>query len=876
MTPGTGHEDAGSGHDALSHLPRLASLLLPRPRLLAKLSTASPLTLLCAPIGFGKTTLVLQWLRTRSASSAESVPWLRVSDDAAEPAGFWAALLEALLDAGITIPAATAPERPARAQVRRALKTADHPVVVVLDGFERITSPGIDRDLLDLLRDLPRLRLIVCLRNRRHFRRHDYVDIDATVITANDLLLTVEEIANLLETVGVPASNNRARAIHAEGGGWPEPTRAGVIALCESAGTTGCGISDTETATRIAQDYLRARLIPEIVAPDLLDFALALSLPETVPAGLAHLLAGHGTQSAKSWLEWLEAQGVLWGAVEDGELVYRWPPAARRALSAELHQRDPQRVHDLHPLIADWYRSQDQPGPALRHAIAAQSWELAVQIIDTNWRHLILHHHDVLFAAFAATPLRIVATSPRALAVRDLRLQMPDDHVLSAIAPLPQDSDELADLGRAPEAGDTLDTALAALMVLSRRGLFDQAREYSKRLDTIVTVAWVAHTADVTAGLPGILLQIGTARMLSDDLDAAPDALRRAHEYAPTHRDRYVERDAAGKLALLHALEGDLTQASTWLERHNNSTQWTGWLQPCVDGTAQIAQALIDLDRLDVDAATTALEAATKLLSPFALWPFATYARATVALHAGDAAAGLRHLDQARATHSDELDPGSTARPLLASIEADLLLALGRGNHARAALEAAGPNHPALRVALARLALLAGRPDTALEHANDFAWTRTASNRHQVSMLLINAVARHRLDHHTLAAQALHRAVTAARRHHCLSPFTTVPRSDLRAIARHLPPATSTILDLPALHEAPDLFPASIDLIELTARERLILGRIADGVRVTHIADELYISTNTVKTHLRSLYRKLNADSRDQAIAHAKANGLLT
>ena len=104
--------------------------------------------------------------------------------------------------------------------------------------------------------------------------------------------------------------------------------------------------------------------------------------------------------------------------------------------------------------------------------------------------------------------------------------------------------------------------------------------------------------------------------------------------------------------------------------------------------------------------------------------------------------------------------------------------------------------------------------------------------------------------------------------------FTTIPRVELEQLAVHVP-ELAVVLGNPRLAAAPDVYPANIALVELSKRELLVLARLADGSTVQSIATALFVSPNTVKTQLRSVYQKLNVDSRHGAIARAREWGLL-
>jgi LuxR family maltose regulon positive regulatory protein len=235
---------------------------------------------------------------------------------------------------------------------------------------------------------------------------------------------------------------------------------------------------------------------------------------------------------------------------------------------------------------------------------------------------------------------------------------------------------------------------------------------------------------------------------------------------------------------------------------------------------------------------------------------------------------GLDEVWRARALHRDELGHGALAGPLLAAVESDLLLALGRGNQARAVAYGPHRDHPLLRVTQARLALLTGDAGEALRLATDSAWERRALARGRIEMLLIRAVAAHRTDDDNAARAAFTRAVDAARSASTLRPFRTIPDEDLHALAAGLS-AARELLASPALQARPEIFPATVALIVLTPREQELLERLAGNLTRQQIANSLRTSLNTVKVQLRGLFKKLDVESRADAVARGRAYGLL-
>lgn len=505
---------------------RVGRELIVRPRLMRELDQPSALTVLRAPLGFGKTALVAQWLRDRGNKPAARV---RAT---ASPAEFWDRVRDALLDTGVTGPAD--PARSPLHGLARAVRACGD-LVLVVDDFDEIADGGVERDLLYLLRDCPGLRLVVCVRGERHFARHRRLDLDAVELTAHDLAFTVDETEAVLQACGLTGTPQWAEAVHHECGGWPEPVRAAAIVLRE---LSRAG-RPAPSAPAIVTEYLRDRLLSELDDERVCDLAFAAALLGPAPTGLLVSLAG-GERG-----EHLPARlGALGLLVEPGPAgrTPRWSEAARAALSEVFCTRHPARARELRGRAAQWYRDHRQPAAALSEAVQAQDPELAVRIVDEHWLDLLENHTDVLRSAFAALPVPALETSARAMAVRDLLLRAPDDRVFAALPPLPPSAPEPSAL---PEV---LDTGLATLLVLRGRGLLLRATAHGDRLLTFAGAG--------APRLSRLFQEVGTTRLLTGDLRAARHALSTAADLAGPA----AAAEAHGQLALVSlAAGGDVT-----------------------------------------------------------------------------------------------------------------------------------------------------------------------------------------------------------------------------------------------------------------------------------------------------------------------------
>jgi LuxR family transcriptional regulator, maltose regulon positive regulatory protein len=851
-------------------LPRMGRNLIERPRLSAALAARTPLTIVRAPSGFGKTTLVLQALSqalSQSAGSGETVAWVRVRRDTTDAASFWLNVVDALTDAGLAAPTLTG-QRPPFAVAERMLSAAKDTPVLVVDGLHEVTDESVDQQLVELLWDVPELRLIICLRSHRRFLRTLSVDLEITSISACDLLFTAAETEELFERLGVDLETAEVRLAQEETGGWPEPVKR----LAHRLRATPEPRDVSPIADAVMSDYLHRRLAHEVTSPELLQFALVTALPAEFTAELAEYLSGD--VSAKTHLACLEREGMLLAseATDGAEIVYRWPGAARKAMLRELRKRRTDDFPVLQARLAEWYLRNDRPALAIEHATRAQDWSIVEQIVDTAWLSLITHHPDRLYEAFLGTPLEALAGNPRALAVRDICLTGADR--LLQLPRLPADDEGLAELGRRADVYDVLDTGLATIVALRRRGEFQLARSQADALQAIAATARAARPSDVYQLLPVLELHIGLTRLLADDVAGTYAPLRRAYARASDSPHDHVQADAASGLALVHALNGEVPESSTWLRRHSTARRPTGSFAPYIRAKANAARMLTALDQVDLDEADAAAEEMTRDPAGSEFWAFTVYAHAQHALHTGAISDALGNLDRARTAHPAWWAEGAAAAALTSAAEADLLTALGRANQARAVLSGASSDHPFLRVAQARLELSSGRPSVALQLGRDSTWTRAATARHRLEMLVIKAVASYRLGDLPDAVNTVRRAIGESRALGAIRPFLLVPRADLVAIGGHHPRLVD-VLDAPSLRNHPDVFPAELALVRLTEREQRVLEKLAGGMTLQQVADALVVSYNTVKTQQRSLYRKLGVEARADAIARARQWGLL-
>lgn len=756
--------------------------------------------------------------------------------------------------------------------MERALARAGSPVIVVVDGYQHVAATGVDRALFDIVRHLPNVRLVISLRSPRRLPEHLYLDLDPVVLDSDDLAFSQDETQQLAALTGVELDEGETEGLHRATSGWPEVTRAVLHRLQAIASD---GPRDHPGVEAIVTQYFQSRVLSHGQPAGQTRLAMATSVPEEFTAELAELLADETADTVRDVLETFSNDNVLLAESKDGQTVYRWPPGARQALRREMERRDEVALGRHHSVIGGWHRDRGDMAAALHHATEARDWPLVIDVIDRGWRNLVRADNQLLHRAFVSMPIEELERSPRAMALRDTRLNVPDDRLL-AVANLPASAASLEALGRANDVADILDTSLAVVLALRLRGALDTTTTYGRRALTVARTARTSYPEEVLLLNPVLHLHVGIAELLSGDLARAADTLGYAYDRGqfvdPGH---HVRQDSAAKLSLTYAVGGDLRQADVWIERHAKvEPPDETWLAPVILSGVTAARLLVATERLHIAEAgrlDTQLQAHVERDE---LRSYLVFARGQLAVANGRASDALALAAAVRAANERWLGNRIIARPLLTALEVDALLALGQGNLAKNLLAGPDGGHPLTCVAHARLALLTGRADTALQTATDTSWEPNAWARHRLEMRLIRAVAAHRCGRDDLAEASLAQAVTLARPGDSLRAFATVPRADLEELAARVPSAAELLED-PRLAEVGELFPAAVPLVELSERELEVLQDLAAGLTVPEIAQKSVLSYNTVRTQQRSLYRKLGTSHRTEAVAQARRLGLL-
>ncbi|CAL9605818.1 hypothetical protein SUDANB21_05538 [Streptomyces sp. enrichment culture] len=324
--------------------------------------------------------------------------------------------------------------------------------------------------------------------------------------------------------------------------------------------------------------------------------------------------------------------------------------------------------------------------------------------------------------------------------------------------------------------------------------------------------------------------------------------------------------DALARLALLDVLHGWPDRAERTAREALAETERSGLARPASSGVERLVLAAVAVEREELGRARALLDTAGES-HPALRDPVLEAGRALVAarlhLARGEPAAAWKAVEPGVPADADS--PWARGETALVAAAADL--AEGRPQEAAALLPEVPRDQPACAVGAARVLLAAGRPEAAVRLLDRAAVDEHAGPAVTVRAALVRARAADRAGDTTAARRLVTRAVTEAHREGLRRPLAETGswiRPYLTPAPRHRRPSPSRPTGTP---------PPPVE--ELSGRERDVLRRLALAMSTEEMAADLYVSVNTVKTHLKNAYRKLSVGRRSEAVRRARELGLL-
>ena len=873
--------DAASGVLAMNprlHPPAPSPRDLRRDRLFEVLvRDPAPVTLVSAPAGFGKTALLAGW--ATQLADAE-VAWLSLDRHDNDPGRLWSGILDALVATGRFPDGSHLHELRAPSdevgvgfvdEVLGELTADPSPLWLVLDDVHELVNPAALDSFELLLRRAPaNLRLVLSGRQEpavglARLRLQGAL----RQVRAADLAFTLDETADLLRRHEVGVSVEELAVLHARTDGWAAGLQIACMAIAggEAAGPFVARFDgdDHEIA-----DYLLTEVmlgLPE----DVRRFMLRTSVCADLSTGLAQWLSDR--MDAGELLGQLEQRNAFTRRQGRGRTAYRYHDLLRTFLHAELRRSDPRAERELQHTAARWYRQRGDDLHAMEHLAAAGDAELVIELAGAEGLAAVLSGRS--------RRLRAVLT-----ALPEAQLREPIVALLLAACGL--ELDQLEEVDRllavldldALAAGPDHRLAVLAAAVGTGRARFD--------LDVGVALARLESVPAGATGDPDLdlysLHQRGVARLFLGDYEGSVADLQRA-----TTLGRAMGREAmlisglsflAGtfaSMAELPAAREHATQAVELAERR-------GWSRSPSLAHAYMLVGWTASLRGDRD---TAMTAASRSLASLAQHnePDVELAARSLELYLlpdRDAAyaALQRYLRLSRRLADADISPALLG--YAAPVVVQICLDLGERSAAREVAEIAirrspQEGEPALLRALLHAdsgQTLAARRDLqpVLDGTVPCHLVTT-----EVRAYLLAAAIEQGAGNLTRAQERLQTALGLAAPVELLQPFIESPRFAELLIAGKGRFGRSEAFVEELLERLASGTPAAggDTTRRLTPAELEILRELPSLLSLPEIAAARSISVNTVKSHLRAIYRKLEVDGRRSAVEVARRRGLL-
>ncbi len=905
-------------------IPRTRAELVPRPSLIERLNDGldRKLTLLSAPAGFGKTTLVSHWagnLRNNGEINSQSikVAWLSLDQDDNDSVRFLNYFIAALnqidgieTDLGqgaLSMLQSPQPPPPNTILISliNDLTAISEKIIFVLDDYHLIEEKSIHQALAFLLENLPpQLHLIIATRRDPSLSLGRLRVQDQVIeLRAADLRFTSSEAADFLNQVmGLNLSSEDITELETRTEGWIAGLQLAAISMRGHEDRAEF-IKSFSGGHRLVLDFL----VEEVLGQQtecIQRFLLQTAILDRMTSSLCNALTGQ--ENGQETLETLDRANLFIVSLDQERRWYRYHHLFADLLRQRLHQTQPEHVSSLHHKASTWYEQNGLIDKAIEHALNSEDFEQAANLIENQANKVWdLGEHTKLRRWLKALPEKILFTKPQlsifnawslfvngqdGAAERSLEVaeQAYGIGLESDFENTPTNQDKFPDLDQVKIRGRA--AVIRASMASHRRdvsGIIQHARlalEYLPEEDS----AW-RNTAAIA---------LGDTHAYTGDFSAVYQARKEELETSKRSGNIYTTMIASLKLTLILRMQGDLHRAIKICRQQMELANESGLSQTTIAGGILVTwgEILAETNSLD-----EALHQANKGINLIELskdlamlsWSYACIIRI---LFSRGEMADAEKIIQKMEKLAREFHVPPAMIDLIAVWQARLWIAQGKLDATsqwvkERGLDAEGA--PTFQkefehITLARLLISQGHLDEAVRLLQTLLETAKSGDRTSrvIEILILQALAYQADDETAQAVTVLKKALTLAE-----------PGGFIRTFVDEGPPMAHLLYEALAQGISPEYvprllaaFPVSeqdedtstehqVDqsgLIEpLSDREIEVLQLIAKGLTNQEISNRLFLSMHTVKTHTRNIYSKLGAHHRAEAVAKARAYGIL-
>ena len=885
------------------YIPSARSKIVARPHLVKQLNEGihKKLSLISTPAGFGKTTLLGEWL----ASFSRPVAWLSLDEADNDLTRFFSYLIAALQtvseDIGISAKRLLqSPDPPPFETILTVLlneiTTHSDNIILILDDYHLIDSRKIDQVLSFLIEHLPpQMHLILATREDPNIPvARLRAKGQLTELRAPDLRFTTSEAAEFFnQTMGLQLTAQAINTLEQRTEGWITGLHLVALSLLGHQNTDDF-IASFSGSHHFVLDYLVEEVL-QLQSENIQDFLLSTSILERLSASLCNALRPHSEDSAQEILEYLERANLLLVPLDNKREWYRYHHLFADVLQVHLRKVQPNHIVDLHLRASVWYEQNGFRADAIHHALAAQDFERAADLIELEW--------------FANNRTNLWSTTWMSQAQK-----LPDELIRSRV---------------------TLSIGLAWDYLFS--GDLQSAEIRLQDANRLV----VASPSDINEDQRALLALAGAFHAQAfGDIDST---IQHAHQALTNlHRENlYLIGIANSLLGLAYWAKGDLKTAVTHMSSAITNIRMAGRLLFAITSAYALAEIRIAQGRLydAINVYKEALQFATiegePILSGIADLHLGL---SKVYFEQGNDEASKKHLQICQSFGQQATMPDHQYALYL--VQARIHEGQGVLNDALKAFELAEQNYrkgpiPIVRpiatwkvriwlrqdkldeslawvrsknlsiednlpylqefdyITFARVLIAyykSGRSEEAVHEAIELLerLLRTSEENEriasQIEILILQTLAHDALGDKSSALTSLQSALELAEPESYVRIFVdeNIPMARLLSEAKThgiMPDFVNKLLDLFETKEPlseQSTLSASPPLIEpLSERELEVLQLIAQGLSNHAIADRLFLAVSTIKGHNQRLFGKLGVQRRTEAVARARDLGLI-
>ena len=855
------------------------------------------MTLVSAPPGFGKTTLIAEWLRQN-----EFVPaWFSLdeadNDSSRFQIYFIAALQTILPDFGQEIlslltTSQGVPSENIMPLLVNELTAVTKPIIFVFDDFHLINQPDIQQSVEFLLANQPpNFHMVMITRadppfNLARLRGQRQI----TELRVKDLRFTHEEIIQFLQQEdGRQLSASDVNVLAKRTEGWVAGLQLAVLSW-QGLDDVSAAIAQFGGADRYIVDYLLEEVLqrqPEAIQ----DFLLQTAVLDRLSGALCDAVLEHKSGTSQQILEQLERENLFTVPLDNQRTWFRYHHLFAELLTQRLKQIAPNKVPNLHLRASNWFAQEGFVEEAITHALAAHAYEQTADLLEANQRVLLWEQRRLnnLWQWLDMLPDELIKLRPRLGLIRCwLMMMMFDDWVqIERWVQIVQGAMRTAVIPDVAQVEMQIELKLLESGLSRKQGDVEMAIHHAQEALDIMS-------PDELHWRSGSLATLATFYEMQGNITLAIDTYRDGLKASKAAQHNYIYCISLARIIEMQIVQGDLRQAyALFTEFTQKEFRHVG---PDL-GMLYISfgSLLREMNRLPE--AVDYLRQGIKLCQPFPAWDviqiIGLIGLAWVHQAEGDFTAAQKTIQKACA-----LDPGPYYYSAARAEAQRARLNLAQGNLAEAVrwAETSGLSytdepdyaHEIDYLTLTRILIACGEPDDALQLLKTLQETAVsaARNGRLIEILILQAITYDQMGKRPLALTHLQQALDLAEPEGYQRLFLDEGEPIVKllqvAVQQDIYSEYVTQMDTavspktkPQQTEVPPPSANKYPLQPLTQREQETLRLLATNLTIPEIADQLFVSVSTVRTYTKHIYSKLDVHSRIEAIHRAEAYGLL-